>query len=187
MPAKDKRPARLGQIPRCIWLTGLPGAGKTTITNGLEQRLRHAGRHTCVLDGDKLRGGLNADLGFDEADRAENIRRVGEVAHLMVDAGLIVLVSVVSPFRAGRQLARKRFMLGEFIEVFVDTPLAECERRDPKGMYARARRGEIKLFTGVESPYERPADPDIRVVTEGMSIADCVTYVYERLPDFSPA
>jgi len=170
-------------MPRCIWLTGLPAAGKTTIAYALEQRLRSDGRHAFVLDGDHLRRGLNQDLSYTVEDRVENVRRVAEVARLAVDAGLIVLVAVVSPFRSGRKMARELFARGEFVEIFVDAPLEECERRDPKGMYARARRGELRLFTGIESPYEPPADPEVRVNTSVMRIADSVDYVYERLID----
>ncbi len=151
------------QSPRCIWLTGLSGSGKSTLANALESRLHAEGRHTYLLDGDNVRHGLNRDLGFTEADRAENIRRVAEVARLMVDAGLIVIVAFISPFRAEREFARRLFAPGEFIEVFVDTPLDECERRDPKGLYAKARRGEIPAFTGISSPYEPPGTPEFHV------------------------
>ena len=151
------------QTARCIWFTGLSGSGKSTLANLLEKRLHAEGRHTYVLDGDNVRHGLNRDLGFTEADRAENIRRVAEVAKLMVDAGLIVIVAFISPYRAERAFARSLFEPGEFVEVFVDTPLEECERRDPKGLYAKARRGEIPGFTGIDSPYELPERPDIRI------------------------
>ncbi|TRZ68067.1 MAG: adenylyl-sulfate kinase [Rhodocyclaceae bacterium] len=183
MLSRDECIARSAQMPRCIWLTGLPAAGKTTIAYALEQRLRSDGRHAFVLDGDHLRRGLNQDLSYTVEDRVENVRRVAEVARLAVDAGLIVLVAVVSPFRSGRKMARELFARGEFAEIFVDAPLEECERRDPKGMYARARRGELRLFTGIESPYEPPADPEVRVNTSVMRIADSVDYVYERLID----
>ena len=157
------RAASLAQTPRCIWFTGLSGSGKSTIANLLERRLHAQGRHTYILDGDNLRHGLNRDLGFTQADRVENIRRVAEVAKLMVDAGLLVLVSFISPFRAEREMARSLFAPGEFVEVFVDAPLAECERRDPKGLYAKARRGELKNFTGIDSPYEAPLAPDVHL------------------------
>ena len=145
-----------GQVPRCVWFTGLSGAGKSTIANRVDRRLHAMGFHTFVLDGDNVRHGLNRDLGFTEADRVENIRRVAEVAKLMTDAGLIVLVSFISPFRAERRMARELFAPGEFVEVFVDTPLDVAERRDVKGLYAKARAGRIPNFTGISSPYERP-------------------------------
>ncbi|MCX7247970.1 MAG: sulfate adenylyltransferase subunit CysN [Burkholderiales bacterium] len=157
------RAASLAQTPRCIWFTGLSGSGKSTIANLLEKRLHAQGRHTYILDGDNLRHGLNRDLGFTQADRVENIRRAAEVAKLMVDAGLLVLVSFISPFRAERELARSLFAPGEFVEVFVDASLAECERRDPKGLYAKARRGELKNFTGIDSPYEAPLVPEVHL------------------------
>ncbi len=157
------RAASLQQTPRCIWFTGLSGSGKSTIANLLEKRLHAQGRHTYILDGDNLRHGLNRDLGFTQADRVENIRRVAEVARLMVDAGLLVLVSFISPFRADREMARSLFAPNEFVEVFVDAPLAACEQRDPKGLYAKARRGELKNFTGIDSPYEPPLEPEIHL------------------------
>jgi len=169
--APARQPSARADLPaRCIWLTGLPAAGKTTLASALEQRLRELGRMTCVLDGDSLRKGLCRDLGFSEADRVENIRRVAEVARLMVDAGLTVMVALVSPFREQRRLASQLLSGREFIEVFVDTPLEECERRDPKGMYARARKGELKDFTGIGSRYERPENPDVRIDTSVMSV-----------------
>ena len=154
-----------GRAARCIWFTGLSGSGKSTIAQLLEQHLRARGLHTCLLDGDQLRQGLCSDLGFSHADRVENIRRVAMVAKLMRDAGLIVLVALISPFRIDRQMARDLFQEGEFLEVFVDTPLAECERRDPKGLYARARRGELENFTGITSSYEPPLAPDVHLRT----------------------
>ncbi len=162
---QSARAAIKHQQPRCVWLTGLSGSGKSTLANLLEKRLHAAGRHTYVLDGDNVRHGLNRDLGFTEADRVENIRRVAEVARLMVDAGLIVIVAFISPFRTERDLARSLFVPGEFVEVFVDTPLQECERRDPKGLYAKARRGEIPAFTGISSPYEPPLQPEFHLDT----------------------
>ena len=153
------------QTPRIVWFTGLSGAGKSTVANLVEKRLHALGHHTYLLDGDNVRHGLNKDLGFSEADRVENIRRVAEVSRLMLDAGLIVLVSFISPFRSEREMARALVAEGEFIEVFVDTPLAVAEERDPKGLYRKARRGELKNFTGIDSPYEPPEQPEIRIDT----------------------
>jgi bifunctional enzyme CysN/CysC len=153
-----------------LWFTGLSGAGKSTIANLLERRLSALGYHTYLLDGDNLRHGLNRDLGFTPEARVENVRRVAEVAHLMVDAGLIVLACVISPYRSERSFARGLFIKDEFIEVYVDTPLEECERRDPKGLYQKARSGEISNFTGIDSPYEIPESPDIRLTTAEVSL-----------------
>ena len=147
-------------------LIGENGAGKSTIANLVDKKLLAMGRHAYVLDGDNVRHGLNKDLGFTDEDRVENIRRVAEVAKLMVDAGLIVLVSFISPFRAERDMARSLFDAGEFLEVFVDTPLAEAERRDVKGLYAKARRGELRNFTGIDSPYEAPLTPELHLRTD---------------------
>jgi bifunctional enzyme CysN/CysC len=163
--SRDVRASLKGQKPCVLWFTGLSGAGKSTIANLVEKRLTLLGRHTYLLDGDNVRHGLNKDLGFTEADRVENIRRVAEVARLMADAGLVVLVSFISPFRAERRMARGLLPEGEFIEIFVDTPLAVAETRDPKGLYKKARRGELKNFTGVDSPYEPPEHPELRVDT----------------------
>jgi bifunctional enzyme CysN/CysC len=157
------------QQPRCVWFTGLSGSGKSTIANLVEKKLLAMGQHTYLLDGDNVRHGLNKDLGFTDEDRVENIRRVAEVARLMVDAGLIVLVSFISPFRAERRMAREMFAEGEFMEVFVDTPLAVAEQRDIKGLYAKARAGEIRNFTGIDSPYERPENPEAVVDTTAAS------------------
>jgi len=174
--------ARLkGQKACVLWLTGLSGAGKSTIANRIEKRLAAAGRHTYLLDGDNVRHGLNKDLGFTAQDRVENIRRVAEVARLMVDAGLIVLVSFISPFRSERRMARELFAPGEFYEVFVDTPLAEAERRDVKGLYRKARRGELKNFTGIDSPYERPESPEIRIDTTTLSADEAAARVIGHL------
>jgi len=153
---KAARAAIKGQTPRCLWFTGLSGSGKSTIANLVEKRLLASGHHTYLLDGDNVRHGLNRDLGFSDEDRVENIRRVAEVAKLMVDAGLIVVVSFISPFRDERRMARQLFAEGEFLEVFVDTPIEVCEQRDVKGLYAKARAGKIPNFTGIDSPYERP-------------------------------
>ena len=160
-----------GQRPAILWFTGLSGAGKSTIANLVEKRLHALGRHTALLDGDNIRHGLNRDLGFTDADRVENIRRVAEVAKLMADAGLIVLVSFISPFRAERRLARDLTPAGEFHEIFIDTPLAEAERRDVKGLYKKARAGQLKNFTAVDSPYEPPENPEIRIDTATTSAA----------------
>jgi len=148
-----------------VWFTGLSGAGKSTIANLVEKKLHADGRQTYLLDGDNVRLGLNKDLGFSVEDRVENIRRVGEVARLMVDAGLIVLVSFISPFRAERDMARALLEPGEFVEVFVDTPLAQAEARDVKGLYKKARRGELRNFTGIDSPYEPPLAPEVLLDT----------------------
>ncbi|WP_175751854.1 sulfate adenylyltransferase subunit CysN [Burkholderia ambifaria] len=162
---RDARAVQKAQTPRIVWLTGLSGAGKSTIANLVERRLHALGKHTYLLDGDNVRHGLNRDLGFTEADRVENIRRVAEVARLMLDAGLVTLVSFISPFRAERDMARALVGPDEFVEVFVDTPLAIAEERDPKGLYKKARRGELKHFTGIDSPYEPPARPELRIDT----------------------
>ena len=156
-----KRAAIKGQQPRCLWFTGLSGSGKSTIANLADKRLVASGHHTYVLDGDNVRHGLNRDLGFTEEDRVENIRRVAEVAKLMVDAGLIVLVSFISPFRSERRMARELFKAGEFIEIHVDTPIEVAEQRDVKGLYAKARAGEIPNFTGISSPYEAPEHAEL--------------------------
>ena len=158
---KSARARLNGQKPVLLWFTGLSGAGKSTIANSLEQKLHGLGKRTFVLDGDNVRHGLNRDLGFTEADRVENIRRVAEVAKLFIEAGLITIVSFISPFRAEREMARGLMGPDEFIEIFVDTPLETCERRDPKGLYRKARRGELRNFTGLDSPYERPETPEL--------------------------
>jgi len=170
-----------GQKPCALWFTGLSGAGKSTIANLLDKRLLAAGKHTYLLDGDNVRHGLNKDLGFTNADRVENIRRVAEVMRLMVDAGLIVMVSFISPFRSERRMARSLVAEGEFIEIFVDTPLAEAERRDTKGLYKKARRGELKHFTGIDSPYEEPERPDIRIDTTAIAPDEAVELIVRKL------
>jgi bifunctional enzyme CysN/CysC len=178
---RTTRAASMQQHPRCLWFTGLSGSGKSTIANQVEQRLHALGRHTYVLDGDNVRHGLNRDLGFTAEDRVENIRRVAEVARLMVDAGLVVLVSFISPFRDERRMARDLFDPGDFVEVFVDTPLELCEQRDPKGLYAKARAGELRNFTGVDSPYEAPEQPELHLRTEKESVDALAKRVVEFL------
>jgi bifunctional enzyme CysN/CysC len=163
--SREAHARQKGQRPCVVWLTGLSGAGKSTIANLVEKRLFDLGRHSFLLDGDNVRHGLSRDLGFTEADRIENVRRVGEVARLMADAGLIVITAFISPFRAERDLVRRMLPDGEFLEVFVDVPLAEAERRDPKGLYAKARVGDLKNFTGIDSPYESPESPDLHIDT----------------------
>jgi bifunctional enzyme CysN/CysC len=175
------RAAQKGQHPRCVWFTGLSGSGKSTIANRVERQLHAQGYHTYLLDGDNVRHGLNRDLGFTDEDRVENIRRVAEVARLMVDAGLIVLVSFISPFRAERRMARELFGAGDFIEVFVDTPLAECERRDEKGLYAKARAGQLPNFTGISAPYEAPVAAELVLDTTLLDADACAETVLERL------
>jgi bifunctional enzyme CysN/CysC len=169
------------QKARCLWFTGLSGSGKSTIANLLEKRLHADGKHTYILDGDNIRHGLNRDLGFTEADRVENIRRIAEVSKLLVDAGLIVIVAFISPFREERQFARSLFEPGEFTEVFIDTALEECERRDVKGLYAKARRGELKNFTGIDSGYEPPQSPEIHIRTVGTRPEACVDQIVHLL------
>jgi bifunctional enzyme CysN/CysC len=172
-----------GQLPAVVWFTGLSGAGKSTIANVVERKLYELGRHTYLLDGDNVRHGLNKDLGFTDAERVENIRRIAEVASLMVDAGLIVLVSFISPFEAERQMARERVAEGEFIEVFVNTPLEVAEARDSKGLYAKARRGELTNFTGIDSPYEPPESPELDIDTTRLSAEAAADLVIARLRD----
>lgn len=178
---KPARSAQKNQKAYVLWLTGLSGAGKSTTANAVEQRLHALGRHSYVLDGDNLRHGLTRDLGFTQADRVENVRRIAEVAKLFVDAGLIVLVSVISPFRDERLMARQMMDEGEFIEVFVDAPLEVCEQRDPKGLYRKARAGDIKNFTGIDSPYESPESPDIVLKTAERSVDDLADQVIAYL------
>ena len=178
---KTARAVLKGQTACILWFTGLSGAGKSTIANLVEKRLHAGGRHTYLLDGDNVRHGLNKDLGFTDADRVENIRRVAEVARLMLDAGLIVLASFISPFRSERQMARDLVDSGEFIEVFVDAPLTLAESRDPKGLYKKARRGEIKHFTGIDSPYERPEQPEITIDTSALTADKAADFIVDWL------
>ena len=178
--SKIDRARALGQKPCVVWLTGLSAAGKSSIAEGLQATLFDRGMHCYLLDGDIVRTGLSRDLGYSDADRQEHIRRVGELARLLVDAGLIVLVALISPFRAERRAARALVEPDEFIEVFVDTPLAVCEKRDPKGLYRRARAGEVPLFTGIDSPYEIPESAEVVLAANETGVDDCVA----RLVDF---
>lgn len=178
---RDMRANLKNQRPALLWFTGLSGSGKSTIANLVEKKLHRMNRHSFLLDGDNVRHGLNRDLGFTEADRIENIRRVGEVAKLMSDAGLIVITAFISPFRAERDMVRNMLPEGEFIEVFIDTPLAEAERRDVKGLYKKARAGQLKNFTGIDSPYEAPENPEIRIDTTVMTPEEAADLIIDRL------
>jgi adenylylsulfate kinase len=180
---KDERSVLKGQRPCILWFTGLSGSGKSTIANAVEVKLAKLKKHTYLLDGDNVRHGLNKDLGFSDEDRVENIRRIGEVSNLFVDAGIIVLSAFISPFRQDREIVRSLAKEGEFIEIFVDTPLEVCEQRDPKGLYVKARRGEIPDFTGISSPYEIPEKPEIHL-KDGLGIEESadviVTYLHDQ-------
>jgi bifunctional enzyme CysN/CysC len=178
---KETRRHLNGHTSKVLWFTGLSGSGKSTIANALERALHDQGIRTYLLDGDNIRHGLNNDLGFTDADRVENIRRIGEVAKLMVDAGVVVLTAFISPFAAERRMARDLFEDGEFIEIHVDTPLEIAESRDPKGLYKKARKGEIPNFTGISSPYEAPENPEIRVSTEISSVDEIVADLVKQL------
>lgn len=169
------------QRPCLLWFTGLSGSGKSTIAGAVESKLAERLQHTYLMDGDNVRHGLCGDLAFSEEDRNENIRRVGEVANLMVDSGLIVLTAFISPFKVNREVVRGMLKEGEFIEVFIDTPIAECEKRDPKGLYKKARAGEIKDFTGIDSPYEAPENAEIVIKNIDISIDDAANEVIEYL------
>ncbi|WP_199456969.1 MULTISPECIES: adenylyl-sulfate kinase [unclassified Marinobacter] len=175
------RASNKNQKPCLLWFTGLSGSGKSTIANALDVALHERGYHTFLLDGDNVRHGLCKDLGFSDDDRVENIRRIGEVSKLFADAGLIVLSAFISPFTSDRRLVRNLFPAGEFIEVFMDTPLDTCEDRDPKGLYQKARAGEIKHFTGITSPYETPERPEVRLDTSAMTVEQCVESLIEYL------
>jgi len=184
MDVDERARARLmGQRPAVVWLTGLSGAGKSTIANLLDQSLHAAGRHTYLIDGDNVRSGLNRDLGYTAADRVENVRRVAEVARLMADAGLIVIVALISPYQRDRRIARAVVEAGafEFVEVFVDAPLEVAESRDPKGLYKKARRGELKDFTGVDAPYEAPVSPELRLATAEIPADECAKALFDYL------
>ena len=178
---KQARAKRLNQQPCLLWFTGLSGSGKSTIAGELERQLFARGQMSYLLDGDNVRLGLNKDLGFGDAARVENIRRVGEVGKLMVDAGLIVLAAFISPFRADRDLVRGLLPAGEFIEIFVNTPLDVCEQRDPKGLYVKARAGQIKQFTGIDSPYEAPVTPEITIQSGQVTVAQAVDQIIAEL------
>ncbi|MDR9498501.1 MAG: adenylyl-sulfate kinase [Hydrogenovibrio sp.] len=178
---KEQRASLKSQRPCVLWFTGLSGSGKSTIANAVEAKLHQLQKHTYLLDGDNVRHGLNKGLGFSDADRIENIRRVGEVAKLFVDAGLIVLTAFISPFQKDRQMVRDLVEQGEFIEVFVDAPLAICEQRDPKGLYKKARAGEIKNFTGIDSPYEPPVNAEIVIENNGISVEAAAEQVVSYL------
>ncbi|MGQ2936577.1 MAG: adenylyl-sulfate kinase, partial [Sphingopyxis sp.] len=178
---RDMRASLKNQRPALLWFTGLSGSGKSTIANLVEKKLHRMNRHSFLLDGDNVRHGLNRDLGFTEADRIENIRRVGEVAKLMSDAGLIVITAFISPFRVEREMVRSMLPEGEFIEVFIDTPLAEAEKRDVKGLYKKARAGQLKNFTGIDSPYEAPESPEIRIDTTAMTPEEAADLIIDRL------
>jgi bifunctional enzyme CysN/CysC len=179
--APGERAAIKGQQPSVIWLTGLSGSGKSTLANVLERRLVEMGRHTMLLDADNIRHGLNCDLGFSEAERIENIRRIGEVAKLMTDAGLIVITAFISPFQAERDMVRALLPDGKFLEVYLSTPLEVCEARDPKGLYSKVRRGEIPNFTGISSPYEEPLQPELRINTATLPVYECADYIMALL------
>ncbi|HEY7905753.1 MAG TPA: adenylyl-sulfate kinase, partial [Wenzhouxiangella sp.] len=172
--SKEKRAEQKSQRPAVLWFTGLSGAGKSSVANALELALFQRGHHSYLLDGDNVRHGLNRDLGFSDEDRVENIRRIGEVAKLMADSGLVVLSAFISPFRADRDMVRALMEEGEFIEIHVKASLETCEARDPKGLYKKARAGEIKHFTGIDSPYEPPISPELVLDTEALSIEQCV-------------
>lgn len=169
------------QQPRCVWLTGLSGSGKSTLANALDATLHASGAKTFLLDGDNVRHGLNKDLGMSESDRAENIRRVGEVAKLMVDAGLIVVCAFISPYQRDRQMVRSIFAPGQFIEVYLNTPLAVCEERDPKGLYKKARQGVIKNFTGIDDPYEQPVSAEVEIDTSQSNVEKGVKAILKAM------
>jgi len=180
---KSERSRRSGQKPCVLWFTGLSGSGKSTISGALEVRLHEMGFLSYLLDGDNVRHGLNRDLGFSDADRVENIRRIAEVSKLLVDAGLIALTAFISPFRADREGARAIIGPGEFVEIHLDVPLAVCEARDPKGLYRKARAGEIRNFTGIDSAYEPPRSPEVRLDTSALSVGQCIDQIIEHLSD----
>ncbi len=179
--SRQMREQQKGQRGKVLWYTGLSGSGKSTIANAVDIRLHELGKHSYLLDGDNVRHGLNGDLGFDDAARIENIRRVAEVAKLFVDAGLIVSTAFISPFRSDREYARDLIGAADFIEVFIDTPLEICEQRDPKGLYQKARAGEISNFTGISSPYETPNHPNIHIHTDELSVEQATAEIVAQL------
>ncbi|CAH1552759.1 adenylyl-sulfate kinase [Vibrio rotiferianus] len=177
----DDRAALKGQKPVVLWFTGLSGSGKSTVANAVESKLLSLGKHSYLLDGDNIRHGLNKDLGFSDEERVENIRRIGEVAKLFVDSGTLVLTAFISPFISDREQARSLVADGQFLEVFIDTPLEICELRDPKGLYKKARAGEIKNFTGIDSDYEAPLNAEIHIETAKKTIEECAEVVVSQL------
>lgn len=179
--SKDERAKQKQQRPCVLWFTGLSGSGKSTIAGAVEQKLFELGHHTYLLDGDNVRHGLNNDLAFSDNDRIENIRRIGELSKLMIDAGLLVMTAFISPFKADRDMVRNLVQDHEFIEIFMDTPIEECERRDPKGLYKKARKGEIKNFTGVDSSYESPKSPEVSINSVSLNIEECADQVINYL------
>lgn len=180
---REHRERQNGHRACLLWFTGLSGSGKSTIAGRVEERLHGMGKRTYLLDGDNVRRGMNRDLGFTDDDRIENIRRIGEMSRLFVDAGILTLSAFISPFRSERQSVRELMPAGDFIEVFVDAPLATCEKRDPKGLYQRARDGMIKNFTGIDSPYEAPEQPEIHIVNDGIDPEDAVEQVISHLAE----
>ena len=181
--SRHQREELLGQRGACLWFTGLSGSGKSTLANALCSKLHALGRHTVLLDGDNIRHGLCGDLGFSDKDRMENIRRISEVAKLFVESGSLVLTAFISPFQGDRELARQRVGAGDFLEIFVDCPLAVCMERDPKGLYAKAQKGEIKNFTGIDSPYEVPKNPEVHLRNAQRPVAEMVDEMLQALRD----
>lgn len=180
---KEQRSTQKNQKPCLLWYTGLSGSGKSTVANAVDALLFERGCHSYLLDGDNVRHGLNGDLGFSDEDRVENIRRISQVAKLFVDSGLIVSTAFISPFAGDRAMAREMLEPGEFMEVYIDTPIAVCEQRDPKGLYKKARAGEIKDFTGIDSAYDVPVNPEIHVKTDEKSIKECAEQIVQHLID----